>query len=105
MLYPLSYEGLRCTFAQHAATFGPLGLGRLPRSRRSVPQLCRVPWASFWPAPRRAAPIIWLGARGAGRELEIGERLGSTINSVPLAVVMLDRSGANLVAPSRLGAS
>ena len=44
-------------------------------------------------------------ARGAGRELEIGERLGSTINAVPLAVVMLDRSGANLVAPSRLGAS
>jgi hypothetical protein len=35
--------------------------------------------------------------------LEIAERLGSTINSVPLAVVMLDRSGANLVAPSRLG--
>jgi hypothetical protein len=39
----------------------------------------------------------------AGRELEIAERLGGTINSVPLAVVMLDRSGANLVAPSRLG--
>jgi hypothetical protein len=39
----------------------------------------------------------------AARELEIAERLGSTINSVPLAVVMLDRSGANLVAPSRLG--
>ncbi|MGH3780427.1 MAG: hypothetical protein ACRDRO_07310 [Pseudonocardiaceae bacterium] len=62
-----------------------------------------MPWASFWPAPRRAAPVIRLGA--AGRELEIGERLGSASDAVLLAVVMLDRSGANLVAPSRLGAS
>ncbi len=43
MLYPLSYEGLRCTFALYRASLRPLGSGLLPRSRRSVPHLCRVP--------------------------------------------------------------
>jgi hypothetical protein len=47
MLYPLSYEGLRCMLPSMSDDFGLLGSGRLPRFRRSVPQLCRVPWARF----------------------------------------------------------
>ena len=44
MLYPLSYEGLRCTFAQHGGrVLVHRARGWLPRSRRSVPHLCRVP--------------------------------------------------------------
>ena len=45
MLYPLSYEGLACTLAQHAGqVLAPSDTGRLPRSRRSVSHRCRVPW-------------------------------------------------------------
>jgi hypothetical protein len=44
MLYPLSYEGLCCTFALDIGRVSPpLGSGSLSRSRRSVPHLCRVP--------------------------------------------------------------
>jgi hypothetical protein len=44
MHYPLSYENLRCTFAQHGGhVLVCRGSGWLPRSRRSVPHLCRMP--------------------------------------------------------------
>ena len=43
MLYPLSYEGLRCTFPAWRANLGSSGSGWLPRSRRSGSHLCRVP--------------------------------------------------------------
>jgi hypothetical protein len=35
-----------------------VGSGWLPRSRRSVPHLCRVPWTSFSLPPQHAAPIV-----------------------------------------------
>jgi hypothetical protein len=54
MLYPLSYEGLPCAFAQHT---GPSGSGWLPRSRRSVPHLCRVPWARLTTALTRGVDL------------------------------------------------
>jgi hypothetical protein len=86
--------------------FRSVGLGQAT----SLPTVCAaaVPRAVgplLIGAPTRGADYTARGggSRVAGRELEIAERLGGTINSVPLAVVMLDRSGANLVAPSRLG--
>jgi hypothetical protein len=43
MLYPLSYDGLRCTSTPgYGASLRPLGAGWLRRSRRPVPHLCRV---------------------------------------------------------------
>ena len=52
MLYTLSYEGLACLFAQHVGgVVVGRGSGWLPRSRRSVPHLCRVPWTRFTTAP------------------------------------------------------
>ena len=55
MLYPLSYEGLACPFSQHAGANGdPSGRGWLPRSRRSVPHLCRASWSSATTLTRRA---------------------------------------------------
>jgi hypothetical protein len=44
MLYPLSYEGLRWTFAQHVGRDSV----RWTRTGYLAPGcLCRVPWASF----------------------------------------------------------
>ena len=46
MLYPLSYEGLRCTFAQHAG----LGSGRWSWVVTSLPTACAAPVPrAVWP--------------------------------------------------------
>jgi hypothetical protein len=39
MLYPLSYEGLRCTFAQHGGRVWSVGLGLAA----SLPTVCAAP--------------------------------------------------------------
>jgi hypothetical protein len=56
MLYPLSYEGLPVHLPSVWAVFGPLGSGWIPRVRRPVPHLCRVPCGLPLPAvPTRGA--------------------------------------------------
>jgi hypothetical protein len=77
MLYPLSYEGLPCTFAQHAG----LVSGRWTWVATSLSTACAAPvpramWSASDPPPRHAAPIVRLVVRG--QEPEIGARRGTT---------------------------
>jgi len=45
--YPLRYEGLACTLPSMPGKSWSVGSGWLPRSRRSVPHLRRVPWTQL----------------------------------------------------------
>jgi hypothetical protein len=86
MLYPLSYEGLRCTFAQH----GGRGLVRRARAGCLAPDaLCRTCAACHEPADqppsRHAAPIVRRVVPSQG--VEVAERFGDAIDAVPPAVV------------------
>jgi hypothetical protein len=67
MLYPLSYEGLTGAFAQLARQVSVRrARAGWPRSQRSVPHLCRVPWASMSLLPQHAALIVrWVGEPSA----------------------------------------
>ncbi len=59
MLYPLSYEGLLlCVCPACRRVSVRWGRGWLPRFRRSVPHLCRVPWSGFFLPLRHAALIV-----------------------------------------------
>jgi hypothetical protein len=77
MLYPLSYEGLRCTFAQVAGEFGSVGLGLAPLLP-TVPA-APVPRAVGQLLPQHAAPIVRLVAPGRG--LEVAEQHGKALEA------------------------
>ncbi len=55
MLYPLSYEGLTCTFAQHA---GQVSFRWARAGYLASDGLCRVPWGQLLPTAPTRGPIV-----------------------------------------------
>jgi hypothetical protein len=60
MLYPLSYEGLLCAFAQHAGLVSCRWSWVATSLRRLVPRLCRVRCGQVRALPRHVASIVRL---------------------------------------------
>jgi hypothetical protein len=104
MLYPLSYEGLTFYEGLHSTRAYIVGLPSMSGESRTVGlgQATSLLTVCAAPVPRAAGQLLTsaptcgadytargggsrVGDRVAGRELEIAERLGSTINAVPLA--------------------
>jgi hypothetical protein len=72
MLYPLSYEGLACTFAQHAVR---VSVRWAPACYLVPDSLCRVPGGQLLTAAPARGPIVRLVVPGQGSEVK--ERRGT----------------------------
>lgn len=78
MLYPLSYEGLACTFAQDTAQVSRFGLGLAA----SLPTACAAPVPRavgqlLTIVPTHAAPIVRLVVLGSESEIAGASQTGS----------------------------
>jgi hypothetical protein len=101
MLYPLSYEGPTCALPSMSGECWSVGLGLAA----SLPTVCATPMPRAVGKLLTSAPMRGADYTARGWRVESWKSRSDSVaplDAVALAVVMLRRPGANLVAARRL---